>query len=55
MHVEYASSYLSYLQAERRRGVSIEVIPDDEDGQLSLAARSTDRSTTGGRRWDWWR
>jgi cysteine desulfurase/selenocysteine lyase len=34
--VEYASSYLSYLQAERRRGVSIEVIPDDEDGQLSL-------------------
>ncbi len=36
--VEYASSYLSYLQAERRRGVSIEVIPDDEDGQLSLPA-----------------
>jgi cysteine desulfurase/selenocysteine lyase len=35
--VEYASSYLSYLQAEGRRGVSIEVIPDDEDGQLSLA------------------
>ena len=34
--VEYASSYLSYLQAERRRGVSIEVIPDDDDGQLSL-------------------
>jgi cysteine desulfurase / selenocysteine lyase len=36
--VEYASSYLSYLQAERRRGVSIAVIPDDEDGQLSLPA-----------------
>jgi selenocysteine lyase/cysteine desulfurase len=36
--VEYASSYLSYLQAERRRGVSIEAIPDDEDGQLSLRA-----------------
>ena len=36
--VEYASSYLSYLQAERRRGVSIEVIPDDEDGQLSVGA-----------------
>jgi selenocysteine lyase/cysteine desulfurase len=34
--VEYASSYLSYLQAERRRGVSIEVIPDDEDGTLSV-------------------
>jgi cysteine desulfurase / selenocysteine lyase len=36
--VEYASSYLSYLQAERRRGVSIEVIPDDERGQLSVDA-----------------
>jgi selenocysteine lyase/cysteine desulfurase len=36
--VEYASSYLSYLQAERRRGMLIEVIPDDEDGQLSLPA-----------------
>ena len=36
--VEYASSYLSYLQAERRRGVSIEVIPDDEHGQLSVDA-----------------
>jgi cysteine desulfurase / selenocysteine lyase len=36
--VEYASSYLSYLQAERRLGVSIEVIPDDEEGQLSLEA-----------------
>ena len=36
--VEYASSYVSYLQAERRRGVSVEVIPDDEDGQLSIPA-----------------
>jgi cysteine desulfurase / selenocysteine lyase len=36
--VEYASSYISYLQAERRRGVSIEVIPDDEHGQLSVDA-----------------
>jgi cysteine desulfurase / selenocysteine lyase len=36
--VEYASSYVSYLQAERRRGVSIEVIPDDDDGQLSVEA-----------------
>jgi cysteine desulfurase / selenocysteine lyase len=36
--VEYASSYVSYLQAERRRGVSVEVIPDDEDGQLSVPA-----------------
>jgi cysteine desulfurase/selenocysteine lyase len=36
--VEYASSYVSYLQAERRRGVSIEVIQDDDDGQLSVEA-----------------
>jgi cysteine desulfurase/selenocysteine lyase len=36
--VEYASSYLSYLQAERRRAVTVEVIPDDDDGQLSLPA-----------------
>ncbi|MGH9286985.1 MAG: aminotransferase class V-fold PLP-dependent enzyme [Acidimicrobiales bacterium] len=36
--VEYASSYISYLQAERRRRVSIEVIPDDEHGQLSVEA-----------------
>ncbi|HET6834929.1 MAG TPA: aminotransferase class V-fold PLP-dependent enzyme [Acidimicrobiales bacterium] len=36
--VAYASSYVSFLQAERRRGVSIEVIPDDDDGQLSVRA-----------------
>jgi selenocysteine lyase/cysteine desulfurase len=36
--VEYASSYLSYLQAQRRRGVTIEVIPDDENGQVSVEA-----------------
>jgi cysteine desulfurase / selenocysteine lyase len=36
--VEYASSYLSYLQAERRRGVTVEVVPDDEHGQLSVDA-----------------
>ncbi|MGH9212086.1 MAG: aminotransferase class V-fold PLP-dependent enzyme [Acidimicrobiales bacterium] len=35
---EYASSYLSYLQAQRRRGVIVEVIPDDESGQVSLTA-----------------
>jgi cysteine desulfurase / selenocysteine lyase len=34
--VEYASSYLTYLQAARRRGVEIEVIPDDEHGQISV-------------------
>jgi cysteine desulfurase / selenocysteine lyase len=36
--VEYASGYLSYLQAERRRGVTIEVIPDDGNGQVSVEA-----------------
>jgi len=47
--VEYASSYVSYLQAERRRGVSIEVIPDDEHGQLSVEAL-TRLLDSGGRR-----
>jgi selenocysteine lyase/cysteine desulfurase len=36
--VEYASSYVSYLQAQRRRGVAVEVIPDDENGQVSIDA-----------------
>jgi cysteine desulfurase / selenocysteine lyase len=36
--VEYASSYVSYLQAQRRRGVAVEVIPDDEHGQVSIDA-----------------
>ncbi len=35
---EYASGYVSLLQAERRLGVRIEVVPDDEDGQVSVAA-----------------
>jgi cysteine desulfurase/selenocysteine lyase len=36
--VEYASSFISFLQAQRRRGVSVEVVPDDEDGQVSITA-----------------
>jgi selenocysteine lyase/cysteine desulfurase len=36
--VEYASSYLSYLQAIGRRGIEVEVVPDDEHGQVSTAA-----------------
>ena len=36
--VEYASSYVSFLQAARRRGVTVEVIPDDEHGQVSVEA-----------------
>jgi cysteine desulfurase / selenocysteine lyase len=36
--VEYASNYLSYLQAVGRRGIVIEVIPSDEDGQIDTGA-----------------
>jgi cysteine desulfurase/selenocysteine lyase len=36
--VEYASAYISFLQAQRRRGISVEVVPDDESGQLSVEA-----------------
>jgi cysteine desulfurase / selenocysteine lyase len=35
---EYASNYLAYLQVSRRRGVRIEVIPDDASGALDAAA-----------------
>ena len=35
---EYGSNYLAYLQVARRTGAVIEVIPDDESGQLSVAA-----------------
>lgn len=35
---EYASNYLAYLQVSRRRGVRIDVIPDDADGALDPAA-----------------
>jgi cysteine desulfurase / selenocysteine lyase len=48
--VEYASSYVSYLQSQRRRGVLVEVIPDDEHGQVSIEAlaRLLDDGTGGG-------
>jgi len=48
--VEYASSYVSYLQAQRRRGVAVEVIPDDEHGQVSIdaLARLLDDGDAGG-------
>jgi cysteine desulfurase / selenocysteine lyase len=36
--VEYASSYISFLQAQRRLGVTIEVLPDEPDGSVSVAA-----------------
>src|SRR4051795_11355605 len=35
---EYASNYIAYLQMQRRTGVGIEVVPDDEQGQLSVDA-----------------
>jgi selenocysteine lyase/cysteine desulfurase len=35
---EYASNYIAYLQIARRTGAVVEVIPDDEHGQLSVEA-----------------
>ncbi len=35
---EYGSNYLQLLHLARRRGVSIDVVPDDETGQVSLDA-----------------
>jgi selenocysteine lyase/cysteine desulfurase len=35
---EYASNYIAYLQVARRTGVKVEVVPNDEHGQLSVAA-----------------
>jgi cysteine desulfurase / selenocysteine lyase len=37
---EYASNYIAYLQVRRRTGVDIEVVPDDDHGQLSVDALS---------------
>jgi cysteine desulfurase / selenocysteine lyase len=35
---EYASNYIAYLQVARQTGAVIEVIPNDEHGQVSLEA-----------------
>lgn len=35
---EYASNGIAYAQVARRYGVRVEVVPDDEHGQISLAA-----------------
>ncbi|MDF5756544.1 aminotransferase class V-fold PLP-dependent enzyme [Spongiactinospora sp. TRM90649] len=35
---EYASNGIAYIQAARRHQAIVEVLPDDEDGQLSLSA-----------------
>ncbi len=35
---EYASNFIPYLQVAEKHGVSIEVVPNDEHGQLSIEA-----------------
>jgi selenocysteine lyase/cysteine desulfurase len=35
---EYASNYIPYLQAAEKYGVSVEAVPNDEHGQLSIEA-----------------
>lgn len=35
---EYRSNYIVYLQAQKRLGITIEVVPNDEHGQLDIAA-----------------
>lgn len=35
---EYASNYIAYLQTAARTGSTVEVVPDDPDGQLDVAA-----------------
>ena len=35
---EYGSNYMQLLHTARRRGVEVEVIPDDESGQVSVTA-----------------
>jgi selenocysteine lyase/cysteine desulfurase len=35
---EYASNYIAFLQVAKKTGAVIDVIPDDEHGQLSLSA-----------------
>jgi len=35
---EYASNYIAYLQVARRTGARVEVVPDDEHGQISIDA-----------------
>jgi selenocysteine lyase/cysteine desulfurase len=35
---EYASNYLAFLQAAHRQGARIDIVPNDESGQLSIEA-----------------
>ena len=36
--VEYGSNFLAYLQLARKRGVEVVVVPDDDSGQIDVAA-----------------
>ena len=38
----YGSNYIAYLQAAREKGVVVEVVPSDADGQISLDALQTE-------------
>lgn len=38
---EYGSNFIAYLQVSERTGARIEVIPDDEHGQILRAPRGT--------------
>ncbi len=38
IQAEYASNYLAYLQAARHKGVVIKVAPNDQSGQVDVAA-----------------
>jgi cysteine desulfurase/selenocysteine lyase len=35
---EYASNYIAFLQVARKTGAAVEVVPNDESGQLSIEA-----------------
>jgi cysteine desulfurase/selenocysteine lyase len=37
-HAEYESNFVAFLQVCARTGATVEPVPDDEDGQLSVAA-----------------
>ena len=38
VEAEYASNYIAYLKAAKDKGVSVEVVPSEETGEVSLTA-----------------